>query len=123
MAMLPGISMMTPSETLISVGVPQPSFAIGPIRKMPSCGGKIARRSLMIFGALAMTSCGNRMLSIAPVRTPSTSASSAHRAVEAEQAADAEQREAEAELDAGAELGGDDDQQREARRAVGHASS
>ena len=37
-----------------------------------------------------------------------------HRAVQAEQAADAEQREAEAELDAGAELGGDDDQQREA---------
>ena len=39
--MLPGISMMTPSETLISVGVPQPSFAIGPIRNVPCCGGKI----------------------------------------------------------------------------------
>ena len=37
-----------------------------------------------------------------------------------EQAADAEQREAEAELDAGAELRGDDDQQREALRAVRH---
>ena len=57
--MLPGISMMTPSERLISVGVPQPSFAIGPIRNVPSCGGKNARRSLMICGALATTSCGN----------------------------------------------------------------
>ena len=36
--MLPGISMMTPSETLTSVGVPQPSFAIGPIRNVPCCG-------------------------------------------------------------------------------------
>ena len=33
--MLPGISMITPSETLISVGVPQPIFAIGPIRNVP----------------------------------------------------------------------------------------
>ena len=54
--MLPGISMMMPSDTLTSVGVPQPSFAIGPIRNVPCRGGKRARRSLMIFGALAMTS-------------------------------------------------------------------
>ena len=51
--------MITPSERLTSVGVPQPSFAIGPIRNVPCCGGKIARRSLMIRGALATTSCGN----------------------------------------------------------------
>ena len=55
---------------MISVGVPQPIFAIGPIRKVPACGGKIARRSLMIFGAFAMMSVGNRMLLIAPVRIP-----------------------------------------------------
>ena len=115
-AMLPGISMMMPSDRLTSVGVPQPSLAIGPIRNVPCCGGKNVRRSLMIRGALATTSCGNMTLLIAPVRTPSTSALRARIvAVEAEQPADAEQREAEAELDAGAELGGDDDQQREAR--------
>ena len=33
---------------LISVGSPQPSFASGPIKNTPTCGGKIARRSLMI---------------------------------------------------------------------------
>ena len=38
--MLPGISMMMPSDRLISVGVPQPSLAIGPIRKVPFSGGK-----------------------------------------------------------------------------------
>ncbi len=32
---LPGISMITPSETLMSVGVPQPIFAIGPMRNVP----------------------------------------------------------------------------------------
>ena len=74
MAMLPGISMMMPSDRLTSVGVPQPIFAIGPIRKVPCCGGKKARRSLMMRGALAMTSCGNMTTLIAPVRTPSTSA-------------------------------------------------
>ena len=72
--MLPGISMMMPSERLTSVGVPQPSFAIGPMRNVPSCGGKNVRRSLMIFGALAMTSFGNMTDSMAPVRTPSASA-------------------------------------------------
>ena len=60
--MLPGISMMMPSDRLTSVGVPQPSFAIGPMRNVPSCGGKKARRSLMIFGAFATMSCGNMML-------------------------------------------------------------
>jgi hypothetical protein len=65
--------MMIPSDRLISVGVPQPSLAIGPIRNVPSCGGKMVRRSLRIFGALAMTSRGNMMLLIAPVRTPSSS--------------------------------------------------
>ena len=34
--MLPGISMMTPSVALISVGVPQPILTIGPIKKTPS---------------------------------------------------------------------------------------
>ena len=57
--MLPGISMITPSERLIRVGVPQPSFAIGPMRNMSCSGGKKARRSLMIRGALATMSCGN----------------------------------------------------------------
>ena len=61
--MLPGgISTMTPSESVTSDGVPQPNLAIGPIRKVPSCGGKIAFRSLMIRGALATTSVGNMML-------------------------------------------------------------
>ncbi len=73
-ARLPGISITTPSETLTSVGVPQPIFAIGPIRNFPCSGGKKARRSLRIRGALATTSCGNITDSIRPVRTPSTSA-------------------------------------------------
>ena len=72
--MLPGISMMTPSDRLTSVGVPQPSLAIGPMRKVPCCGGKNVRRSLMIRGALATTSCGNITLRSRSVRTPSTSA-------------------------------------------------
>ena len=97
--------MMTPSERLTSVGVTQPSFAIGPIRNVPCCGGKIVRRSLMIRGAFATTSCGNMIPSIAPVRTPCISGVEAHRPVQAEQAADADQREPVAELDAGAELG------------------
>ena len=54
----------------------------------------------MIRGALATTFCGNMMLLIAPVRTPSSERLEAHRAVQPEQPADAEQREAEAELDA-----------------------
>jgi len=70
-AMLPGISMMTPSEMLISEV--QPSFAIGPIRKTFCCGGKIALRSLMIRGALATGSTGNMIPLTAPVRTPSIS--------------------------------------------------
>ncbi len=76
MTTLPGISMMTPSARLISVGVPQPILAIGPMRKMPSCGGKMARRSLRILGAFATTSVGKRMLLTAPVRTRSASGSS-----------------------------------------------
>ena len=74
--MLPGISMITPTETLTSVGVPQPIFAIGPIRKMPCCGGKNALRSDRMRGALATTSRGNMTDSIAPVRTPAMIASS-----------------------------------------------
>ena len=42
-----GISMMTPSERLIKVGSPQPIFAIGPMRNVPCCGGKMARKSLI----------------------------------------------------------------------------
>ena len=45
----PGISRITPSDTLISVGVPQPILAIGPIRTIPGCCGKIARMSLRIL--------------------------------------------------------------------------
>ena len=68
-----GISMITPSETLTSVGSPQPSLAIGPIRNVPCCGGKIARRSLMIRGAFAITFCGNMIVSMASLRTASIS--------------------------------------------------
>ena len=85
--------MMTPSERLISVGVPQPSLAIGPIRNVPCCGGKIARRSLMMRGALATMSCGNMMLSIAPVRTPSISGSSSIVRLRPSRPPTAEQRE------------------------------
>ena len=67
---------MMPSDTLASVGVPQPSFTIGPMRNTPSLGGKYVRRSLMIFGALAITSLGNMIESSEPVRTPSAMASS-----------------------------------------------
>jgi hypothetical protein len=68
--------MMTPSETDTSVGVPQPIFAIGPIRKVPCFGGKITRRSLMIRGAFSITFVGNRIPLIAPVRTPAAIGSS-----------------------------------------------
>ena len=70
-----GITITTPIERLTRVGSPQPSFAIGPNRNVPSCGGKIARRSLMIRGAFATMSCGNMMLSIASLRIPCISAS------------------------------------------------
>ena len=95
-----GISMITPSERLISVGSPQPSFAIGPIRNVPCCGGKNARRSLMIRGAFAITSCGNMTLLIAPVRTPSISGWKSIVRLRPSRPADREQREAEPELDA-----------------------
>ena len=72
----------------------------------------------MIRGAFSITFVGNRMLLIAPVRTPCASGSSSIAAVEAEQAADADQREAVAELEAGAELRGDDDEHREAGLAA-----
>ena len=62
---------MTPKDRLTSVGSPQPSLAIGPIRKVPCCGGKTACRSLMMRCAFAITFCGNMMLSIEPDRTPS----------------------------------------------------
>ena len=92
--------MITPSESATSVGVPQPILAIGPIRKVPCFGGKIARRSLMMRGAFSITFVGNKIPLIAPVRTPAAIGSSSIAAVEAEQPADADQREAEAELDA-----------------------
>ena len=107
--------MMMPSDRLTSVGVPQPSFAIGPIRKVPCCGGKNVAQV-----ADDPRRVGDHVLrEHDAVDRPGAHALGQrvepHRAVEAEQPADAEQREAEAELDAGAELGGDDDQQREAR--------
>ena len=75
-AMLPGgIWMITPSDS-VTIEPPQPSFAIGPTRNVPSCAGKIVRRSLRIRGALATTSRGNMIPSIAPVLTPSMSACS-----------------------------------------------
>ena len=75
MTTLPGISMITPSATEMSVGVPQPILAIGPMRNMPSRGGKIARRSLRILGAFSMMFVGKRMLLMAPVRIPLASGS------------------------------------------------
>jgi hypothetical protein len=72
----PGISMMTPRDTLMSVGVPHPSFAMGPIRNLPLTGGKIARRSLRMRGAFSMMLVGKRIPLTAPVRTPSASGSS-----------------------------------------------
>ena len=83
-------------------------------------GWEEARRSEMIFGALAMTSFGNRIAVEAPVRTPCDERVKVHRPVEAHQPADAEQGEAEAELDAGVELDADDRDEREALRAVRH---
>ncbi len=71
MAMLPGISMITPTEAVISAGVPQPILTIGPTRNVPCLAGKKARRSLRIRGALATTSRGNITDSTAPLRTPS----------------------------------------------------
>ena len=71
-----GISSRSPISTLMSVGVPHPSLPIGPIRKRSSCGGKTRLRSLMMRGAFATTSVGNRMLLSVPSRTPTCSASS-----------------------------------------------
>ena len=70
----------------------------------------------MIRGALATTSRGN-MIAVDRAGADALGERVAAPCVRLrpEQAADADQREAEAELDAGAELGGDDDQQREAR--------
>ena len=59
-----------PSSRLISVGVPQPSLTIGPKTKLFGAGGKIVRRSLMIFGAFSTGSFGKRIESIAPVCDP-----------------------------------------------------
>ena len=115
-----GISMMTPSERLISVGSPQPSFAIGPIRNIPSCGGKMARRSLMMRGALATTSCGNMMLWMEFDWMPSISGWNSIVRFSPSKPADGQQREAKAQLNSRAEVGRQDDEQREAARAVGH---
>ncbi len=67
--------MMIPTATLTSVGVPQPSLTIGPIRNVPCFAGKNrAQVADRIRGALATTSCGNITDSMAPLRTPSISA-------------------------------------------------
>ncbi len=79
------------------VGVPQPSLAIGPIRKRPSIGGKMRLRSPMMRGALATTSRGKRTLLSEPSRTPARNGSKRIVQVESDQAADSDQREAEAE--------------------------
>ena len=105
-----GISTITPSETLTSVGSPHPSFAIGPIRNVPCCGGKIARRSLMIRCALATTSFGNMMLSIASLRTASISGPGSIMRLSPTSPPTALQREAEPELEPRPEFGVDDDQ-------------
>ena len=77
MAILPGISMITPKDKVTKVGVPQPIFIIGPIKNLPSSGGKIARKSLIMRGALAIISpLGNIILLTVPVRTPCAKASS-----------------------------------------------
>ena len=65
-----GISRIRPMSSVTSAGVPQPSLAIGPMRKRPSCGGNMRFRSLMMRGALATRSRGNRIDSIEPSRIP-----------------------------------------------------
>ena len=120
-AMLPGISMMTPSDRLTSVGVPQPSLAIGPIRNVPCCGGKNARRSLMIRGALATTSLRehhavDRAGADALARAPRASSSR----LRPSRPPTPSSVKPKPSWMPGAELGGDDDQQREAVRAVRH---
>ena len=70
-----GISSTIASSSDASVGVPQPSFPIGPIRYRPICGGNTRCRSEMIRGALATMSFGKRMLSSVPSWTPARSAS------------------------------------------------
>ena len=107
----------------MSVGVPQPSFAIGPIRNVPCCGGKIVRRSLMIRGAFATTSVGNMIPLIAPVRTPSMSGSRRIVRLRPSSPPTPMSMKPKPSWMPAAELGGDDHEQREAGRAVGHSWS
>ena len=83
-----GISMITPSDTLTSVGSPQPSLAIGPMRNVPCCGGNSARRSLMICGALAIDVLGEHDVADRAAADAVHERLERHGAVQAEQAAD-----------------------------------
>ena len=75
--MLPGgISMMMPSDAVTSVGVPQPSLAIGPMRNVPCSGGKNRLQVADDLRGVGDDVCGNITLSIDPVRTPSAICSS-----------------------------------------------
>ena len=59
------------------VGVPQPSWTMGPNRKRPGAGGKIACRSLTICGALRIGSWGKRTEPSEPLRRPARRVSTA----------------------------------------------
>ena len=57
------------------LGVPQPSSSIGPNMNARGVTGKAVRSRLMMRGASATGSFGNRMSSSTPVRMPLVSAS------------------------------------------------
>ena len=68
-------SISTPTRAMTMLGVDQPSSSIGPMTKPPALNGKIVRSWLMICGALAIGSCGNRKLSSEPLARPADSVS------------------------------------------------
>ena len=94
-----GISTMTPSERLTSVGSPQPSFAIGPIRNVP-CLRREDRPQIADDPRRVGDHVVREHDALDRARAHAVHQRlEEHRAVEADQAADRVQREAEAELD------------------------
>ena len=71
-----GTSRITPTSSVISVGVPHPTLSIGPNTYRSFAGGKIVRMSLMICAASRTGSGGNRIESRWCARIASRSASS-----------------------------------------------
>ena len=66
----------TPASSSTTVGVPQPTFTIGPNTYWPAAEGKIESISDRISAASAIAFSGNRIASSDPERTASPSASS-----------------------------------------------